>query len=60
MANRLADGKLEKILSRYGAEGLSLRAISERLWDDHRIEVSHSTVASWQSLLARTDSEPAA
>ena len=59
MANRLVDGQLADILRGYEAAGLSLRAISERLWTEHRIEVAHVTVGNWLTLLRRDD-EPVA
>lgn len=47
MADRLTGGILAETLIRYRSEGLSFDAIAARLWADHGIEVSGSTVRNW-------------
>ena len=47
MADHLCGGRLADILRSYDAEGLSLRQITLRLYADHGVEVTHTTVGKW-------------
>lgn len=57
MADRLVGGRLDGILNGYVNEGLSNNAVARRLFADHQIEVSPTTVAVW---LNRRDREAVA
>lgn len=47
MADQLLDGNLEQILKAYQDDSLSFDAIAARLYADHGIEVTGSTVRTW-------------
>lgn len=46
-ANVLAGGELEATLASLRGEGLSFAGISSRLYAEHGIEVSATTVGAW-------------
>lgn len=58
MANTLAGGNLAETLRKLDAEGLSLRAIAERIKADHQIDVTHMAIRNWLAVL--NDDEAAA
>lgn len=47
LADRAVGGRLAVLLNRYRETEPSLRAIAQRLADDHGIDVSHETVRRW-------------
>ncbi len=55
MADRLAGGTLDSILSDYRDRGLSARQVCNRLYAEHGIEVTHPTAAKW---LANIGTQP--
>lgn len=59
MADRLAEGQLDAILSDYAKRGLSPRQVCNRLYADHGIEVTHPTAAKWMAALADEPTEAA-
>ena len=56
--DRILGGRLEKLLRRYRAQGLSYEAIARRLYVDHDVEVTGKTVNRWMTQF--DDREPAA
>ena len=55
MADRLAGGQLEAILRGHMRAGLSLAATGKRLYADHGIEVSVTTLSKWVADLTDTE-----
>jgi intein-encoded DNA endonuclease-like protein len=45
--DRVLGGRLEALLRRWRAEGLSYEAIAHRLADDHGVTVTGQTVRRW-------------
>lgn len=61
-ANLLAGGKLEAIIRDHLAGGLSITETGKRLYADHSIEVSVTTLSKWvtEGELAAADPEQGA
>lgn len=53
-ADTIVDGRLASLLAALDAEGLSMRAIADRLALDYSVHVSHTTVSTWLATLTAT------
>lgn len=47
MADRMSDGRLERLLREHRQAGMSWEAIASRLFADHGIEVTPQTLRMW-------------